>query len=426
MSFLSHTRRLIAAVVAAGILTVCAGTGAIAATPTPSPSPTSPGSGVPGSADDEGPQFYSGLMVEVSGDVDGDVYASGQSITISGDITGDVIAAGQSITITGTVDGNVRLAAQDVTVDGEVSRSGTIFAADLTVADTGSFGDDLVGAVGAVTIDGEIGRDLFVNVGELTIDGVVGGDVTYFSDDEAEIAPGAVDGDVTQIEPPDPAEAEAVSPVAAFIGWFLGLLYALVALSLFTLLAGLLFPRLLRHVTDQLVPSPWKALLVGFVAAICVPFVLLFLLVTFVGAPLALVGIVVWFLMVLATFVYSAFYIGRLLFRHAQRPVVMALVGGVILITALQIPWLNIFVWLAMVFFGLGAQLLAAYDRRPWRTTRGADTAPPVSPPAAIWPATPPPAAPGLQAPPAGIPEAPGSPPPPAAPDAPPPARPPA
>ncbi|WP_186760794.1 hypothetical protein [Arthrobacter alpinus] len=42
--------------------------------------------------------------------------------------------------------------------------------------------------------------------------------------------------------------------------------------------------------------------------------------------------------------------------------------GGLILITALHIPWLNIVVWLAMVFFGLGAQLLEFHSQRPWRT----------------------------------------------------------
>jgi hypothetical protein len=51
----------------------------------------------------------------------------------------------------------------------------------------------------------------------------------------------------------------------------------------------------------------------------------------------------------------------------------------VILIAALQIPWLNIFVWLAMVFLGLGAQLLEFYRQRPWSTTRTPDAGPAAS-----------------------------------------------
>ena len=241
------------------------------------------------------------------------MYAAGQSVTISGDVTGDVIAAAQSITITGTVDGDVRLAGQDVLITGGVSRSGTVFAANFTVGDTGSVGDDVVAAAGRVSIAGEVGRDVVASVGRLIIDESVGGTVTYVSNDEARISEGAVDGTVKRVEPPQTPRVE-VSPWAVLFGSFLGVFYALVALSLITLLAGLLFPRWLHRVTDHLMPSPWKALLVGFVASIAVPVALLFLAVTIIGAPLALAGLLVWILMILLTFVYGD-YIGRLIFR---------------------------------------------------------------------------------------------------------------
>lgn len=340
------------------LLLLLTGTGAFASTPkslTAAPY---------GDNDGSGPQFHSGLNVDVRDDVSGDVYVSGQRITISGNVTGDVIAAGQTINITGDVDGNVRLAGQDVTISGEVSRSGTIFASTIDLTDTGSFGDDLVGAAGDIDIAGAIGRDVEVGVGDLTIDGTVGGNVTYNSANEADISDGAVSGTIEQIVPEPNEEPTAGEK---FVGWLLGLLYALVALSLITLAAGWLLPRLLHRVTNQLIPRPWKALLVGFVAFIAVPLVLLLLLATVIGAPLALTALLVWLTLVLATFVFSAYYLGRLIFRDRRHPVVMAPVGGLILIVALQIPWLNVLVWFAMVFFGLGAQLLAIYEKRPWR-----------------------------------------------------------
>lgn len=364
MRVLGRIHRSLAVILAAGILTLGTGVAAVAATPV-AHSDLAAAAAVD---DREGPQFYTGMLIDVSGAINGDVYASGGSVTISGDVTGDVIAAAQTITITGTVRGNVRLAGQDVSITGEVSRSGTVFAANFTVTDTGSFGEDMVAAAGRVGIAGEVGRDVLVSVGRLIIDGSVGGSVTYVSDEDARIADGAVGGTVARVEPPQTPRVE-VSPWAALIGWFLGVVYALVALSLITLLAGLLFPRWLHRVTDHLVPSPWKALLVGFAASIAVPVALFFGAVTIIGAPLALAGLLVWTLLVLATFVYSAYYIGRLLLRGAQHPVIKSLVGGVILIVALQIPWLNIAVWLAMVFFGLGAQLLEFHRQRPWRLT---------------------------------------------------------
>ena len=372
----SHTRRLAATILAAGLLILPAGTAAVAASSTSRPL------SVPAAAsaanDGRGPQFYSGLAVDVSGEVDGDVYASGQSVTISGNVTGDVIAAAQTITITGTVDGNVRLAGGSVMISGDVSRSGTVFAGTVEVTDAGSIGNDLVSAGGDVAIAGEVGRDLLVSTGQLTIDGTIGGNVTYEGDTAARIAEGAVSGTVERIERQQSPEVE-VSPWAVFVGWLLGLLYALVALSLITIAAALLVPRLLQRVTDHLVPSPWKALLVGFVASIAVPIALLALLVSIIGAPLAIAGLLVWLVLTLATFVYGAYYIGRLLFRGNQHPVVKALVGGVILIVTLQIPWLNFVVWFAMVFFGLGAQLLAIHSQRPWRTGTEVEAMPPAA-----------------------------------------------
>ncbi|MCE7481814.1 hypothetical protein LZG07_07740 [Microbacterium profundi] len=255
-------------------------------------------------------------------------------------------------------------------------RSATFFLLSTGVAGEGqtSFGDDVVGAANAAKIDGEIGRDLLVSVERLSIDGSVGGNLTYTSNNDARIAEGAVDGTVERLEAPQTPEAE-ISPWAAIAGWFLGLVYTLVALSLVTLLAGLLFPRWLQRVTDHLVPSPWKALLIGFVASIAVPVALLFLLVTIVGAPLAFAGMLVWLVLTLLAFVYASFYLGRVVFRGGQRPLAKALIGGAILIAALHVPWLNIAVWLAMVFFGVGAQLLEFHSQRPWRTLPEAEAA---------------------------------------------------
>lgn len=248
----------------------------------------------------------------------------------------------------------------------------------MNVTKTGSIGKDLVSAGGDVAIAGKVGRDLLVSTGQLSIGGTVGGDVTYESDKAARIAPGAVSGTVEHVQRQQTPEVQP-SPGAVFVGWLLGLLYALVALSLITIAAALLVPRVLHRVTDHLVPSPWKALLVGFVASIAAPMVIVALLVSVIGAPLALVVLLLMIVLTLGTFVCGAYYLGRLLFRGNQHPVVMALVGGLILIVALNIPWLNIVVWLAMVFFGLGAQLLAIYSQRPWRTRASTDARPPAA-----------------------------------------------
>lgn len=361
---ITHLLRLAGAAALAGALMLALGASAAAA-----PAQTT------GSA---GPRFYSGVAVDVSGTVNGDVYAAGQSVTVSGDVTGDVIAAAQTITISGRVDGNVRLAGQDVTITGQVARSGTIFASDVLVDARGSVQNDIVATATSIRVAGVVGRDLLVSVTDLRIDGTVGGDVTYASARSARIADGAVTGTVKHVQTQQ-ASAPQVSPWAAALGWFLGLIYALVALSLLTVAAGLLVPRTLARVTDRLLPTPWRALLVGFVAAVVVPIGLLLLLVTIVGAPLALAALLVWIVLTLATFLVAAHYLGRVVLRRSPHPVLQSFVGGLILIVGLQIPVLNILVWLAMVFFGLGAELLELYRQRPWRVDALTSAAPPVA-----------------------------------------------
>lgn len=362
-------RRAGAAALAAGILVLSAGAAA-------------PVQGAPSSlsenlvsGDGQGPQFFTGALVSVRDDVEGDVYAAGQSITIEGDITGDVIAAGQNITINGDIDGNLRLAGQNITVNGAVSRSGTVFAAEVQLSEAGSFGGDLVGSAETIAIDGTIGRDLILSVGDLRVHGAVGGDLTYSSDTEALLSPDAVEGSAERVAPSSSAEVDA-SPGTLFLGWILGLLYALIALIPIAVIAGLLFPRTVVRVTEHLVHSPWKALLVGFLASLVIPLVLLFLLITIIGAPLAFAGLLIWFVLTLASFVHSSFFLGRLVLRGEQRPAVKALIGAPILIAGLATPWLNVLVWVAMVLFGLGAQLLDFYGRAPWRRSGTIGAAP--------------------------------------------------
>ncbi len=198
-------------------------------------------------------------------------------------------------------------------VTGDIKRSGTIFAGTVNISNTGSVANDLVSAAGDTAIAGEVGRDLFVSTGQLSINGTVGGNVTYTSDTAPRIADGAVGGTVKHIKPGRSPTAEP-SPWVVFIGWLLGLLCGLVASRIVTIAAALLIPSVLRRVSDQLVPSPWKTLLA--------------LLISNIGAPLAFAGLLVWLVLTLATLLHVAYYLGRLLFRGNHHPVVAALLAG--------------------------------------------------------------------------------------------------
>lgn len=319
-----------------------------------------------------GPQFLSGTDVEVAGSVDGDVYAAGQNVTVSGRITGDVIAVAQTVTVTGEVDGDVRLAAQSVVVTGTVRRNATIAASTISVAQSGSVEEDIVAAANTISVAGDLGRDARLSVDRLTVTGTIGGDVVYVSDHTAAMRADHVDGSVQHVRPNRTTDRPTAGET--FASWLVSLLYALIALSLITLAAGLLVPRQLTRVTDRLRAAPWKAALVGFVAAVAAPPALLLLLVTVIGAPLGLAGLLILLVLTLAAFPYGAFVVGRLILRDRRGPVVTALLGGAVLVVALHIPVLGVLVTVVTIVLGLGTQLLDVADARPWdRAGRRAD-----------------------------------------------------
>lgn len=346
--------------------------------------------------------FGTGQDVTVAGTVNGDVYAAGQTVTISGTVNGDVLAAGQNVTISGRVVGNVRIAAQNVTISsGTVARSATIASQSLTLGRDGTIGTDLVASAQTASIDGRVARDVFATSGQLGLAGTVGrnltasvgylelkdgsrvgGDVAYTSAQTLERSPGAsVGGTVTRTEPP----VRQRSTAAAVGGYLLKTLYWILALLLVMLAAALLVPLWLRGTTDRAFPTPWRALLVGFLAEIAVPVALVIVALTFIGLPLAVFAGIVWVAVVLAGFVVAAHYVGRLVLRDRRPVLLTALTGGLILAVLLAIPFLNVLVWLASSFIGTGALLLHAAAARPYR--RG--TVPAGGPPPGPRPAEP-------------------------------------
>ena len=123
-----------------------------------------------------------------------------------------------------------------------------------------------------------------------------------------------------------------------------------------------------------------------------VPFVILLLLITVLGVPVALILLVVYVIAIYVTKAYVGYWLGDWLL-HLARGVrthwFWGLLLGVVLISLVAlIPYLGFLVRLAVVLFGLGALLLAISNAYP--RTRRAETA-----------ATPPPPAPAAPSPPA-------------------------
>ncbi len=330
--------------------------------------------------------------------IDDDLYLFATSVTIDGTVNGDVFILATSLKINGTVNGGAAIAANDVVIAGEVTQR--VRVASNSVLVTGSIGGDLLAAANDVKIDpgAVIGRDLILAVNSLTLDGAVerrvggavssatlngavgtdvdidvenltvtgdasiGRDLTYRSDNAAEIAQGAqIGGEVT-------AEAAADMDAAADSGFsFDSIVPALVGLVIAAVYGTVMLfglPRITLATSNQLIESPLLSLGLGVVSLILVPIIAILVMVTVVGIPVGLALILLYVVALYSGQVFVGMSIGRLIlsfFSDANRRLMqfLGLLLGLVILSAITfIPYVGAWTGLIVAIFGLGGLMI--------------------------------------------------------------------
>jgi hypothetical protein len=284
---------------------------------------------------------------------------------------------------------------------------GTLLYAGYQALLAGNVGEDLKGAMNGLQLSGQVGRDVDADVdGEnegsppflfeplvevptvesgltLTDSARIGGNLSYKSDAEARINPGAqIEGEVIPQERPAAEEEEEPARSAA-ADWVLGNLRSFVELVLVGLVVIWLASGWIRRLAGRVLDRPlaslgWGllSLIAFFVSGIGILLATILLAVIFglltLGGLVALivvVGLLAEALLGLAFWVSTGYlaqivvsFLAGLLIVEAVRPGrgtgqrVLPLVLGLILYVVLRaIPVLGPIVGLVVVLFGLGA-----------------------------------------------------------------------
>jgi len=336
---------------------------------------------------------YGDLVTVASGEViDGDLYVAGGTIIIDGTINGDLIAAGKTIRVNGPVNGSIIAAGGTVNINGEVTHAVRVLGETLNIS--GTIGRDLLVAGGEVSLasTAKIGSDLLLGAGTALIDGLIKGDInsgvesltiastasiqgklTYISENEANIHSGAqIRGTITH-QLPDVKERLAVGThklpnVGERLLTGIGL-WGKVIGFLMTLVLGiiiiLLAPRRVKAVTESIRTRPWTSLGWGAIILIFTPIAALIVCITIIGLPLVLITLVLYIIAIYLTQLFVGLLIGQLIIGSSRRvetraALVGALTLGLAILSLLRlIPYLNFFIGLATVLFGLGAILVS-------------------------------------------------------------------
>ncbi len=321
--------------------------------------------------------YVAGSDIIIDGTVNGDLLAFGNTITVNGTVNGNLLAAGQTISLNGNVSHSARLAGQTININGKVDGDLVVFSSELGISSQAEVGRDFLFGAGNVRADGVIGRNIKGGGGQVTLSDRVAGDVnltadrltltptaniegnlTYISQNEADIQSGAqIGGETTHNIP----EAKKPSPLSGVGGKIIGFLMTLMTGIVIILIA----PRRSASAADTIRNRPLASLGWGAVILFATPVAAIIACFTVIGIPVALIALVLYAIAIYISQIVVSLFIGRWIigrFRETDSKGIMigALAAGLAILSLLKlIPYLGFWIGLAVALFGLGAILLS-------------------------------------------------------------------
>lgn len=325
--------------------------------------------------------YAAGGTVDVLATVEGDVVVAGGRVTVGERVSGDVMAAGGTVSVRADIGDDVRVAGGDIMLSGTIGDDAIAAGGNVTLSPDGRISGRAWFSGGRIDVAGAVGRELKAAGGRIVLSGrlngdvelrgraisildsaIIDGDLVYRSPREAEIADGAqIHGTITY----EPAERPVGAIVAAVAGIGIVVLLSLIVtgIALF-----LLFPHFVEMAVATIRTEPWKALGLGLAIFAATPVVISVLFMTVIGWLPAIVIGILYLLLLLASLLTGAFYVGSLgpglrgrnEVSRARRlwSFVIALI--VLLLLAL-VPLLGALLLFALMLLGMGSLILSMY-----------------------------------------------------------------
>lgn len=321
------------------------------------------------------------VVVDAGETVDGlDVVAG--SVLVRGTVAGDLSGVAGNVVIadSGTVQGDVSLAAGAIRIAGTVEGSVSTGTGALVLGPTGSIAGDLSLGAETATIEGSVDGTARIGAEEILLGSTaqIGSDFRYDGTLTQE-SKATVGGSVVRDASIGGAGTAGLAGAFPSLHW-VGTVYGLLANLLLGGFLLAVFPHFSLGVASRAADSPGRSALLGAVALLGVPVLLLAVALTLIGAPLALLGLFGYAFLCWVGIVYGEFAVGRWLLGRWQADPSRwwALLVGLVLFAALgALPFVGGLFILGALVLGLGALLGSvrlAYRRRRGRAE--ATTAP--------------------------------------------------
>lgn len=252
--------------------------------------------------------YAAGSSVSVSGGVSGDVLLAGSNVSVSGNVGEGLLAAGGTVTVMGNVSDDVRIAGGNIFVNGAVAHDVIVLGGQVNISSSATVGRDLVVLGGTVVVNGPVNGNVWVRGGDVTINAPIkgsvdvaakklafgsaakiGGKLMYSSPSEMPLPGGLAQYGVEYKKMIEKTTDDAKGAIAALMT--IGFLIKLISLFVLALLFTAVFKKRSAALTQGAMAGFGWNLLYGFAVLVLVPIAALILLITIIGAPLALIAI---------------------------------------------------------------------------------------------------------------------------------------
>lgn len=329
--------------------------------------------------------YMTGADVRPLGPIDGDLVAAAGRISLDFPVAGDAELAAGSIEMRSRIGDDLRAVGGIISVAGSIKGEALIAGGSIAFSPDAEVGGRTWLAAGDVAVAGRLGSGLTVYAKHILVVGQIEGDVrllaetieilpaasingnvSYSSRNEIKVQPGAsITGRVVR-EPGDfpprlPLRLPGWPPFQPLV--MLGLLAAGALLLA-------LFPRFTASALQTVGASPVKSLGLGTAIFFSVPPVIVLLIITIIGIPIALVLAGLYAAALLAGFLVAAFFVGERLLALARRQTaagywtrVAALTVALLLLWLVRhLPYVGVWLIVLALVVGLGAMVLQAFS----------------------------------------------------------------
>ena len=280
----------------------------------------------------------------------GSLVAAGGEINVNGPVAGDVIAAGGRVRINSSVGGKVVLAGGEVDLNGRVDRNAVVAGGQVVFGPNSSVGRDAEVSGGSFTHRGAVNGTLGVSSSSFENSGTAGA-VRY-------------DGGMRPDRGDRPDGSFLPGAVLAGLAAVLSFLFTLGYLILGLLLL-LVAPRTALALETRARDQPLPAFVIGLVSLIAAVILGIVLLVTVVGAPIAILGWLAVIAGIMLAGLVVSLAVGRVVGRViglGENRFALFVVGFVLLNLLYLIPFLGGLIKFVVVCLGFGVLVMMGMD----------------------------------------------------------------